>query len=84
MVGPIKPDIAPILAIQKQQLIADPNKQHAGNLIQAAQIAGVSSKVSNVTTDKDFWKGLSDENSPSVSQTLGDDDTDSGSLTGAI
>ncbi|CAA2962252.1 Hypothetical predicted protein, partial [Olea europaea subsp. europaea] len=44
MVGPIKPDIAPILAIQKQQLIADPNKQHAGNLIQAAQIAEVSSK----------------------------------------
>lgn len=58
MVGPIKPDIAPILAIQKQQLIADPNKQHAGNLIQAAQIAGVSSKVSNVTTDKDFGKVL--------------------------
>ncbi|CAA3026281.1 Hypothetical predicted protein [Olea europaea subsp. europaea] len=47
MVGPIKPDIAPILAIQKQQLIADPNKQHAGNLIQAAQIAGVSSKAAN-------------------------------------
>lgn len=29
----------------------------------------------------DFWKGLSDEKSPSVFQTLGDEDTDSMSLT---